>query len=124
MNRKLEKMKEMRNKFGIKFKTKKQSEVVDSSKDVENPKPETAPVVKNSLDLKEKNHDLKDTKGSSSKEQSKEAIIEAGEEDEDGSEIDRCSNPMSVHLEEMPDFGFDGSITEEDEEDSDNSFGF
>ena len=118
--RKLDKMKLMQNKLGIKMKKfKKDSEVVKSGKEAEN---EETVAMKASLDVKEKNQDLKDTRGSSSKEQSKDAIIE--QEDEDGSQIDRCSNPMSVHLEEIADFEFDGSITEEDEEDSDNSFGF
>jgi hypothetical protein len=59
------------------------------------------------LDSKDKNIDLRETKGSSkelSKELNKKDAIIEQEDEEDGSSIDRCSNPVSVNLEEAADF--------------------
>lgn len=106
----------MRNKFGIKFKTKKDGEVVGSNQqDVK--EPDTVKDTGNEgaltleihegLDYKEKNIDLRETKGSSkelSKDLNKKDAIIEQEGEEDGSSIDRCSNPVSVNLEDAADF--------------------
>lgn len=128
MKKKLEKMNQMRNKFGIKFKTKKEGEVVGSNQQGQNEESGLTLDIQEGSDGKDKNIDLRETKGSSkelSKDLNKKDAIVEQEGEEDGSSIDRCSNPVSVNLEEAADFQFDGSISEEDDDEgSHDSFKF